>query len=100
MSGAIDQIKTRRKFIRMLSASPLLASPNFLGGSLSNLLVAGGVTERKFLGWLRSFQQSEEGIFAPDPAFDVLDFEAAARQALATPHFRSPASGLGRRGHG
>ncbi len=57
MSRALDQIKTRRKFLRMLSASPLLASPNFLWGSFANLLVAGEVAERKFFGWLDSFQR-------------------------------------------
>ncbi len=94
MSGAIDQIKTRRKFIRMLSASPLLASPNFLGGSLVNLLVAGGVTERKFLGWLESFQQSEEVISSPDQAIDVMEFEPVARKNLPPAHFGYLATGV------
>ncbi len=94
MSRAIDLIKGRRKFLQMLSASPLLASPNFLGGSLANLLVAGEVTERKFLGWLESFQQSEEVISAPDQAFDVLDFEPAARKALPPAHFGYLATGV------
>lgn len=94
MNRAIDQIKTRRKFLQMLSSSPLLASPGFLAGSFANLLAAGEVTERKFLGWLDSFQQSDEVISSPDQALDVLDFEPAARKALPPAHFGYLATGV------
>ncbi len=107
MSRGIDQIKTRRKFLQMLSASPLLASPQFIGGPFANLLAAGELTERKFLGWLEFFQQSEEVISAPDEALDVMDFEPAARKALpadcAFPSGRSesfPSRRRNRRGSG
>jgi len=50
MNRATDQIKTTRKFLQMLSASPLFASHGLLlGGSFANLLATGEVTERKFL---------------------------------------------------
>src|SRR5260370_12358149 len=94
MSRTADQIKTRRKFLQLLSVSPLLASPGLLAGSFANLLAAGEVTEKKFLGWLDSFQQSEEVISSPDQAFDVLDFEPAARKALPPAHFGSLATGV------
>jgi 4-hydroxymandelate oxidase len=94
MNRAIDRSKTRRKFLQMLSASPLLASPGFLAGSFANLLAAGEVSERKFLGWLDSFQQSDEVISSPDQAFDVLDFEPAARKALPPAHFGYLATGV------
>ncbi len=94
MSRAIDQIKTRRKFLRMLSASPLLASPGLLGGSFANLLATGEVTEKKFLGWLDSLQQTEEVISSPDQALEVMDFEAAARKALPPAHFGYLATGV------
>ncbi len=94
MNRATDQIKTRRKFLRMLGASPLLASPAFLAGSFANLLAAGNVTERKFLGWLDSFQQSDEVISSPDQAFDVMDFEPAARKTLPPAHFGYLATGV------
>jgi len=94
MSRGIDQIKTRRKFLQMLSASPLLASPQFIGGPFANLLAAGELTERKFLGWLEFFQQSEEVISAPDEALDVMDFEPAARKALPPAHFGYLATGV------
>ncbi len=94
MSRAADQTKTRRKFLQMLSASPLLASPGLLASSFSHLLVAGEVTEKKFLGWLDSFPQSDEVISSPDQALEVMDFEPAARKALPPAHFGYLATGV------
>jgi 4-hydroxymandelate oxidase len=94
MSLATDQLKTRRKFLRMLSASPLLASPGIFSGSFARLLAASEVTEKKFLGWLDSFQQTDEVISSPDQAFDVMDFEPAARKALPPAHFGYLATGV------
>jgi len=94
MNRAIDWAKTRRKFLQMLLASPLLASPGLLAGSLANLLEAGEFSEKKFLGWLDSVQQSEEVISSPDQAFDVMDFEPAARKILPPAHFGYLATGV------
>jgi 4-hydroxymandelate oxidase len=94
MSRATDQNNTRRKFLKMLSASPLLASPGLLAGPFSNLLAGGEVTEKKFLGWLDSFQQSDEVISSPDQALDVMDFEPAARKTLPPAHFGYLATGV------
>ena len=94
MNRAIDPIKTRRKFLQMLSASPLLASPGLLGSAFANLLAAGDVTEKRFLGWLDSQQQSKEAISTPDQAFDVMDFEPLARKALPPAHFGYLATGV------
>ncbi len=94
MNGATDRIKTRRKFLQMLGSSPLLASPGFLAGSFRNVLAAGEVTDRKFLGWLDSLQQSEEAISSPEQAFDVMDFESAARKTLPPAHFGYLATGV------
>jgi 4-hydroxymandelate oxidase len=94
MNRATELIRTRRKFLRMLSASPLLASPGIFAGSFASLLAASEVTEKKFLGWLDSFQQSDEVISSPDQAFDVMDFEAAARKVLPPAHFGYLATGV------
>lgn len=94
MNRAIEQLKTRRKFLQMLSASPLLGSPDLLAGSFANLLTTGEVTEKKFRGWLDSFQQSDEVISSPDQAMDVMDFEPAARKALPPAHFGYLATGV------
>jgi len=67
MNRPADLIRTRRKFLQMLSASPLLASPGLLASSFSNLLATGEVTEKKFLGWLDSFQQGDGSDFLARP---------------------------------
>jgi len=94
MNRSTELIKTRRKFLKMLSASPLLASPGLLGGTFTSLLAAGEETEKKFLGWFDSFQQSDEVISAPDQALEVMDFEPAARKALPPAHFGYLATGV------
>src|SRR5229473_817082 len=94
MSRATDRNKTRRKFLQLLSASPLLATPGLFAGSFANLLEAGEVSEKKFRGWLDSLQQSEEVISSPDQAMDVMDFEPAARKALPPAHFGYLATGV------
>jgi len=80
--------------LRMLAASPLLASPYLFGGSLASLLGAGDLTEGAFLGWLDALQQSGEVISSPGQALDVLDFEPAARKALPPAHFGHLATGV------
>jgi 4-hydroxymandelate oxidase len=94
MSRILDRTKTRRRFLRMLAASPLLASPHLLGAPLTNLLATGDLTERAFLGWLEVFQQGDTVISSPDQALDVLDFEPAARKALPPAHFGYLATGV------
>ena len=94
MNGATDQVKTRRKFLQMLSGSPLLAGPGLLAGSFSSLPAGSEVTDKKFLGWFDSLQQSDAVITSPDQAFDVMDFEPAARKALPPAHFGYLATGV------
>ena len=97
MSCATDLIKTRRKFLKMLSASPLLAGPGLLAGSFANLLAASEVSDRKFLGWLDSVQQSNDVISSPDQALEVMDFEPVCAQGLAAGTLRVSRDGRGRR---
>src|SRR2546430_4095973 len=94
MNRANDEIKTRRKFLKMVSASPLLAGPGFLAGSFSSLLAAGESTDKKFIGWLDSLEQSDGVITSPDQAFDVMDFEPAARKILPPAHFGYLSTGV------
>jgi len=94
MNRETEVIKSRRRFLQMLSASPLFASHGLLGGSFANLVGTGEVTEKKFLGWLDSLQQSDEVISSPEQAIDVMDFEPAARRALPPAHFGYLATGV------
>jgi (S)-2-hydroxy-acid oxidase len=94
MDPDVELSKTRRKFLRMLAASPLLAGTHLLSNSLTNLLAAGDVTERSFRGWLENLQQSDELISSPDQALEVMDFEPVARKVVPPAHFGYLATGV------
>ena len=94
MNHDFELSKTRRKFLRMLAASPVFAGSHLFSSSLRNLLAAGEVTEGKFLGWLENFQQSDDVITTPDQALDVMDFEPAARKVVPPAHFGYLATGV------
>src|SRR5262245_40893656 len=81
MNRVSDQTEARRRFLRMLAASPLL-SGSFIGSSLRDLLPS------------LVLQQADEVILSPDQAFNVMDFEAAARKALPPAHFGYLATGV------
>src|SRR2546429_9551645 len=85
---------TRRKFLKMLGASPLIAGSSVLVTSLVNLLHAALREEKDFVGWLENLQQSGDVISSPDQALDVMDFEAAARKAIPPAHFGYLATGV------
>jgi len=94
MNHDFELSKTRRKFLRMLAASPVFAASHLLSNSPRNLLAAGEVTNGKFLGWLENFQQSDDVITSPDQALDVMDFEPAARKVVPPAHFGYLATGV------
>src|SRR5215469_16570717 len=95
MSHNLELQRTRRQFLRMLAASPVLASSHLLANSVASLLSAGEVTEKGFRGWLDNLQQqSGDVISSPDQALDVMDFEAAARKAIPPAHFGYLATGV------
>src|SRR5271157_2355684 len=88
------QTEARRRFLRMLVASPLFAGSHFFRNPLSNLLANKVIPEGKALAGLEMLQQSEDVILSPDQAFDVMDFEPAARKALPPAHFGYLATGV------
>src|SRR5215468_7887296 len=95
MSHNLELQRTRRQFLRMLAASPVLASSHLLANSVASLLSAGEVKEKGFRGWLDNLQQqSGDVISSPDQALDVMDFEAAARKAIPPAHFGYLATGV------
>src|SRR5437763_8701405 len=89
-----DRSRTRRKFLKMLGASPLIAGSGVLAGCRANLLRAAPSEEKQFLGWLENLQQSDDVISSPDQALDVMDFEPAARKAIPPAHFGYLATGV------
>jgi hypothetical protein len=78
----------------MLAASPIFATNTFFAPRLKSLLAADKLTEATFGGWFGNFQQNADVISSPDQAFDVLDFEPAARKALPPAHFGYLATGV------
>jgi 4-hydroxymandelate oxidase len=94
MGRDLELSKTRRRFLGMLAASPVLAGSAFLPNSLLTLIAAEDLTEGKFRGWLENFQQSDEVISSPDQALEVMDFEPAARKVIPPAHFGYLATGV------
>jgi 4-hydroxymandelate oxidase len=94
MNMVPGQIEARRQFLRMLVASPLFASSHFFGGSLANVLAPNVTPEGQALAGRALLQSSENIISSPDQAFDVTDFEVAARKALPAAHFGYLATGV------
>jgi 4-hydroxymandelate oxidase len=78
----------------MLVASPLFAGSHFFPSSLTNLLAANVLPEGKALASLEMLRQSDDVILSPDQAFDVMDFEPAARKVLPPAHFGYLATGV------
>jgi isopentenyl diphosphate isomerase/L-lactate dehydrogenase-like FMN-dependent dehydrogenase len=95
MKRTPDLSKTRRKFLKMLGASPLIAGSSILAGSLADLLHAAPLEEKNFFGWLENLQQQSDSVIStPDQALDVMDFEPAARKAIPPAHFGYLATGV------
>lgn len=94
MSHIPDQSRTRRKFLKMLGASPFIAGSGVLSGSFASLLHAAPNEEKHFLSWLQNLQQSDDVISSPDQALDVMDFEPAARKAIPPAHWGYLATGV------
>src|SRR5438874_13672468 len=87
--------KTRRKFLKLLGASPVIAGSSMLAGGLANLLHAALPEDKHFLGWLENLQQQGDAVISsPDQALDVMDFEPVARKAIPPAHWGYMATGV------
>ena len=93
MDGASGQTEARRRFLRFLGASPLLAGSRLFQNSFAGLF-ATGVLPPGLAGLEILQPQSDDVISSPDQAFDVMDFEPAARKALPPAHFGYLATGV------
>jgi 4-hydroxymandelate oxidase len=90
-----ERFGTRRKFLKMLGASPVIAGSSIFAGSLASLLRAEPLEETHFLGWLENLQQQGDAVISsPDQALDVMDFEPAARKAIPPAHWGYLATGV------
>ncbi len=73
----INEADSRRRFLRLLAASPVLAASGFSYSSLA----------------IEQIAQGEGLITAPEQAVNVLEFEAVARKNLPPAHFGYLATG-------
>ena len=94
MSHALPHDRTRRKFLKMMGASPVIAASPLLSGSLASLWMSPDLSGRSFLRWLEDLQQSDEVISSPEQALDVMDFEPVAKKAIPPAHWGYLATGV------
>ncbi len=94
MNTIPGQTEARRRLLRMLVASPLFACSHSFGSSLMNFLGGNLIPEGETLAGPEASRRSEDVISSPDQAFDVMDFEPAARKALPPAHFGYLATGV------
>ena len=87
--------RNRRKFLKILAASPLIAGSEILSAGLADLLRAEPLNEKHFSTWLEDLQQQNDAVISsPDQALDVMDFEPAARKNIPPAHWGFLATGV------
>jgi len=93
MSDSPTMLPARRKFLRYLAASPLLATPALFGRGLATNNVATAELGRMLEG---SNDAGQGGglITSADQALDVMEFEAVAQKVLPPAHFAYLATGV------
>jgi 4-hydroxymandelate oxidase len=94
MENSSQQIRNRRKFLRLLAASPLLALPGPSHILLQKLLASRNPGAKDAFTLFESLEQGDALISSPDQAFDVMDFEPVARKTLPPAHFGFLATGV------
>lgn len=88
----IAETESRRRFFRLLAASPLLGLSGLSFTPLAKLAISGNAAEA--LDALEHFTQSEDLIATPEQAINVMEFEAVARKRLPPAHFGYLATGV------
>jgi isopentenyl diphosphate isomerase/L-lactate dehydrogenase-like FMN-dependent dehydrogenase len=91
MQEAVAETNSRRRFMRLLAASPLAA---FSGLSLEKLAMSGNGKSGGALGVFDRLAQGEDLISTPEQAINVMEFEAIARKKLPPAHFGYLATGV------
>jgi len=91
MREAVAETNSRRRFLRLLAASPLAA---FSGLSLERLVTSGNGKSAAALDVFERLAQGEDLISTPEQAINVMEFEAIARKKLPPAHFGYLATGV------
>jgi isopentenyl diphosphate isomerase/L-lactate dehydrogenase-like FMN-dependent dehydrogenase len=94
MEKFVEDKNCRRRFLRLLAASPLLAFSGFSLTPLKRRLLSGGESATNSLAMLENIAQGEDLITSPEQALNVMEFEAVARKKLPPAHFGYLATGV------
>jgi len=89
MPSSHEQLQNRRRFLRYLAASPLLASPSLLAGPLRRFLSSSPAAAA-----IADTFKPGDLITSPEQALDVMEFEAVAQKALPPAHWGYLATGV------
>src|SRR5258708_8167926 len=92
MKSSSSQIKDRRRFLRMLAASPLLALPGPAHFLLQELLASGHAGTKDVLTLFETLEQGETLITSAEQAFDAIGFHPVAHNNLPPAPSRSLAT--------
>ena len=90
MSGSNRRAESRRRFLKFLSGSPLLAYPGLAALAADGPSAPGKLPDPIMWGPMRT----EELIASPKDAINVFDFEPVARKNIPPAHFGYMASGI------
>src|SRR5262245_54762954 len=94
MREFVEDKNCRRRFLRLLAASSLLAFSGFSLTPLKRQLLSGGESAANSLAVLENIAQGEDLITSPEQALNVMEFEAVARKKLPPAHFGYLATGV------
>ena len=94
MGKFVEDKNCRRRFLRLLAASPLLAFSGFSLTPLKRRLLSGSESAANSLAVLENIAQGEDLITSPEQALNVMEFEAVARKKLPPAHFGYLATGV------
>ncbi|MCI0591352.1 MAG: alpha-hydroxy-acid oxidizing protein [Gammaproteobacteria bacterium] len=94
MREAVALANSRRRFLRLLAASPLVAFSGLSLAPLETMVTSGNGKATGALDMFERLVQGEDLISTPEQAINVLEFEAVARKKLPPAHFGYLATGV------
>ena len=94
MRKSVDDTAGRRRLLRLLAGTPLLAFSGLSCASLERPVASGRSVPTGAADVLESLTQADPVIAAPEQAVNVMDFEAVAREKLPPAHFGYLATGV------